>query len=1146
MSDYNLGTASGRIEIDGRAAALGFKVAETAAGAFFDVVRMRVAEVQQLGRRMAAVGAAGVSGFGIAVKVASSFEKQMSGVKAVTGSVGDEFDALREKALQLGSDTTFSASEAALAIEELAKAGIPVEDILKGAADGAVALAAAGGVSLPEAATIAANAMNQFGLEAKKIPEVADILAGVANTSAADVSSIGQSLSQAGAVANVTGMTFRDTAIAIGELADAGINGSDAGTSLKTMLMNLIPATDQQKAKFKELGLLTYDLAAANKILTREGLNTVGSMEEAKSVLADYMEEMGKGSAGTVKNSKAVDDLLMKYGALNNKFFDAQGNLKNLGQVQEVLRTALAGMSKEVFKANGEMKSFEEIQKGIKDGTIDATAAQKLQTLETLFGADAMRAAAIMAKEGGAGYKEFATDVAKVSAADVAKDRLDNLSGAVEAFKGSMETAMITIGSVFIPVITKMVNAATAVVNAFNRLPGPIKTAIAVLGLIVSSGFLVIGMFLALLPLIASMIVNMVAMKAISGVIKGFKTFFLVLKAGNGTMAASRAAALTTGGAFQKLTARMLLASKAAILMGRGFLLLWTAITGPIGIVLAVVAALGVAGYLLYKKWAPFRNLVDQIAAVLKQKLIAAWNAMKPVIAAVVASLVQFGKFVASTLLPVLAEVGQMLMGKLGKGFKEIMDAVMSGLVPALQELASKFQGEILPALKSAWDAAQPLVTGFLKIAAVVGGFLISALMKLGAIFIKYIMPILIKIAGFLTGVFISAVVDLVKGLVQAVTGIVQIFSGLIDFFKGLFTGNWSQMWDGIVQIFKGIWNLIIGLIKTYFAVGIIKLVGLGFRLLMAIVRGGWNLILAIFRSAGMAILNIVKGAFRLILAGIRLYINMWKAIIRGAWNIIRAIFRGAVNAVKAVVQGAFRLISSIIRGQMNAARSIITGGWNAVKSATSSGWNRIKSAVTNGIKAVTELVKDLPGKLVEFLTNAASNFYDAGAKLMKMLADGIKDKIGDAIGALEGGVKKLKGLLPGSPVKWGPLKSWNNGGAGKRLVGMLQGGIESERDSVAMSAARMAGALSNSFNRNLALATPDITGTIAATPMVAPASPTARPSKAAPAKNAKMRLVEGTLSIDRSGRAFIRGIAEEVVDDNEEHNARGNRRNPK
>lgn len=1146
MSDYNLGTASGRIEIDGRAAALGFKVAETAAGAFFDVVRMRVQEVQQLGRRMAAVGAAGVSGFGVAVKVASSFEKQMSGVKAVTGSVGDEFDALREKALQLGADTTFSASEAALAIEELAKAGIPVEDILKGAADGAVALAAAGGVSLPEAATIAANAMNQFGLAAQKIPEVADILAGVANTSAADVSSIGQSLSQAGAVANVTGLSFRDTAIAIGELADAGIQGSDAGTSLKTMLMNLIPATDQQKNKFKELGLLTYDLAAANKILTREGLGTAKSMDQAQNILSKYMEEMDKGKQGTVKNAKAVDDLLMKYGALNNKFFDAQGNIKNLGQVQEVLRRSLAGMSKDVFKANGEMKSFEEIQKGVKDGTIDATAAQKLQTLETLFGADAMRAAAIMAKEGGKGYAEFAADVKKVSAADVAKDRLDNLSGAVEAFKGSMETAMITIGSVFIPVITKMVKAATAVVNAFNRLPGPIKTAAAILGLILSSGLLVVGMFLALLPLIASMIVHMVAMKAITGVIKGFKTFFLVLKAGNGTMAASRAAALTTGGAFQKLTARMLLGSKAAIFMGRAFMGLWAAITGPIGIVLAVVAALGLAGYLLYKKWAPFRNLVDQVAAVLKQKLVAAWHAMQPVIATVVASLVKFGKFVSSTLLPVLAEVGQMLLGKLGKGFSEIMSAVMTGLVPALQELASKFQGEILPALKSAWDAAQPLVMGFLKIAAVVGGVLVSALMKMGAIFIKYIMPILIKIAGFLLGVFIGAIVDLVKGIVQAVTGIIQIFSGLIDFFHGLFTGNWSQMWNGIVQIFKGVWNLIIGLIKVYFAVGIIKLVGLGFKLLTAIIRGGWNIILAVFRGAGTGIVNLVKGAFRLVLAGIRLYINLWKAIIRTGWNVIKAVVRGAVNAVKAVVVGVFRLIGAVIRGQMNAARSIISGGWNAVKSVTSRLWNGIKNAVSNGTKGVINLVRELPGKLLGFIEGAASKFYNAGAKLMSMLADGIKDKIGDAINSLKDGVGKLKGLLPGSPVKWGPLKSWNNGGAGKRLIGMLQSGIESERNSVTLSAAKMAGALSTSFNRNLSLATPDMAVGLRATPMVAPASPTARPSKAAPAKNAKMRLVEGTLSIDRSGRAFIRGVAEEVVEDNEEHKARGNRRNPK
>lgn len=369
MADYNLGTASGRIVVDGSAAEQGFAVAQAAGTAFFDVLKARVASVQQLGRRMALVGAAGVTGFGVAVNAAAGFEQSMSGVKAVLGGTEDEFEAVRQKALQLGADTVYSAQEAATAIEELAKAGIPVKDILEGAAEATVALAAAGGIDLAQAATIAANAMNQFGIEAKDAGDVADVLAGVANTSAADVSAIGTSLSQAGAVANLAGLDFRDTAIAIGEMADAGIVGSDAGTSLKTMLNNLTPTTQAQIDKFQELKLLTFDNEAAMRTLRENGIKPLSNYSgDLWNQLDKLGAAMSGSEVGSAKARKETQKLMLATGTLNNEFFDAQGNVKDLGKLQGVLGKSLKGMTKE----------------------------QKLSTLETLFGADAMRATAIL------------------------------------------------------------------------------------------------------------------------------------------------------------------------------------------------------------------------------------------------------------------------------------------------------------------------------------------------------------------------------------------------------------------------------------------------------------------------------------------------------------------------------------------------------------------------------------------------------------------------------------------------------------------------------------------------------------------------------------------------------------------------------
>lgn len=296
---YNLGTASGQIIVDGSGAAEGFKVAAQSAEAFFQVIKAQMGAFEALSKKLLAVGVAGQAGLGGAVKVAATFEQALSAVQAVSGATADQMGKVSEAALRIGADTAFTATEAANAMEELIKAGVSLDDTLGGAADATVALAAAGGVALPRAAEISANAMNTFKLAGTDMMHVADLIAGAANASAIDVEQMGQSLSQAGAVAALAGLKLDDLSVAIAEMGNAGIKGSDAGTSLKTLLMNLQPTTDKQKAKFDELGLTTEGMA--------------------------------------------------------NKFFDASGKIKSMADIQQVLSDATQGMTEQQKLANLEI-----------------------------------------------------------------------------------------------------------------------------------------------------------------------------------------------------------------------------------------------------------------------------------------------------------------------------------------------------------------------------------------------------------------------------------------------------------------------------------------------------------------------------------------------------------------------------------------------------------------------------------------------------------------------------------------------------------------------------------------------------------------------------------------------------------------------
>jgi TP901 family phage tail tape measure protein len=203
------------------------------------------------------IGLAGMAG--VAIKAAADFDKAMSGVEAATHASAGEISKLRAAALQAGKDTQYSATEAAQGITELSKAGVSTADILGGGLKGALSLAAAGQIDVGQAAETAASAMTQFGLSGKDIPHVADLLAAAAGKAQGSVGDMGYALKQSGLVAAQFGLSVEDTTGTLAAFASAGLTGSDAGTSFKTMLLALANPAAKTKDAMDELGISAYD-----------------------------------------------------------------------------------------------------------------------------------------------------------------------------------------------------------------------------------------------------------------------------------------------------------------------------------------------------------------------------------------------------------------------------------------------------------------------------------------------------------------------------------------------------------------------------------------------------------------------------------------------------------------------------------------------------------------------------------------------------------------------------------------------------------------------------------------------------------------------------------------------------------------------
>jgi TP901 family phage tail tape measure protein len=258
---------------------------------------------------MVVAGGLGAAAFGLAVHSAADLEHTISGVGAVSGATAPQLQQLSRLAVQLGQDTTLSgvgASDAAKAMEELAKGGVSVSDIMGGAARGALLLASAGEVEVGRAAEIAADAMNQFGLSGKDVPHIADLLAAAANASSLEVNDLALSLKYVGPVAHSMGISLEETVAALAELGAAGIKADTAGTGIRTMMVNLANPTKAMRKIMAEYGLSFFDAAGHMK-------NLEGVAGELHSKLAGLTDQQRLQALETLFGKEALSGAIVVY-----------------------------------------------------------------------------------------------------------------------------------------------------------------------------------------------------------------------------------------------------------------------------------------------------------------------------------------------------------------------------------------------------------------------------------------------------------------------------------------------------------------------------------------------------------------------------------------------------------------------------------------------------------------------------------------------------------------------------------------------------------------------------------------------------------------------------------------------------------------
>lgn len=418
----SLGTAIGYLSLDitdfnkklntalGEATTMSSKFSSTL-GSGLDTVGKSVTNV---GKKITTCVTAPVAGIGIAaIKTGANFDSAMSKVKATSGATGTEFDALRQKAIQMGNDTKFTAEESADALYYMALAGWEPTEMLDGL-QGVMDLAAASGANLATTSDIVTDALTGFHMEASESTHFANILAAAMSNSNTTVEGLGEAFKYVAPIAGSFGYTAEDTAIALGLMADAGVKGSTAGTSLRQAIVQLTKPTDKSAALMEQYGISLYD---------------------------------------------------------------GEGKAYSLMEVMNNLRDTFGGLDVEVTNADGSLKSGEQILEEYGD-KLPITQQEKLTAVTQIFGTRAMPGILSIIDRSKEDFDDLSSAIYGAdeafdgagAATGMAQMMMDNLKGDVDLLKSAFGTMSITISDMVSGSLRGFVQKITDLITKFNEM----------------------------------------------------------------------------------------------------------------------------------------------------------------------------------------------------------------------------------------------------------------------------------------------------------------------------------------------------------------------------------------------------------------------------------------------------------------------------------------------------------------------------------------------------------------------------------------------------------------------------------------------------------------------------------------------------
>ncbi len=519
-----------------------------------------------------------------AVKFGAEFDNSMSAVKAVTGATEEDFQLMRDAAIDWGEKTVYTASEASDALYYMGLAGWDANDSVR-ALGPVLSLAAAGNLELGRTSDIVTDAMTALQMEADEYTNgvanaehFTNVLAAAMANSNTDVDQMGEAFKYVAPLAGSLGYSAEDLALALGNMANVGVKASQAGTGLRQALKNLItPANDTAAALMDELGISLFD-TQGNALEFKDVLDNLrevfGGVEVDIGEMSEVLEKDGEealmgyvdGLELTMSDQEKLRDIVQIFGT--RALPGVLGIINATEEKYNDLADSIYGSDKAFVKFGDELMTYEEAISQFGEELVNTS-----KDFEVL------------------GYAE-----------GMAQVQMDNLQGDWVKFQSALGTTKIEVTDLVKGALRELVQKLTELVQWFNNLDDEQQKNILKWAGIIAA----IGPALLVFGKIISGVGKMItAFNTIGGAITKLKVGFGML----GNLVGG-----DTFGAFYNLfkvagpLQGTLTLLKAAI----------SALLSPVGIVVVIVAALTAAFIHLMKTNEDFRNRIFEI-----------WNSVK-------------------------------------------------------------------------------------------------------------------------------------------------------------------------------------------------------------------------------------------------------------------------------------------------------------------------------------------------------------------------------------------------------------------------------------------------------------------------------------------------------------------------------------